>query len=199
VVQQHATEQSASATNHVHTVTVASDEHQHAFAGASVLASVSSLPRYHEVTVCKASEPALIPSGTLVPFDDVACPPGFTEAAAFRDRFLRGHDGDANPDERSGSDTHSHASSHAHGDTTGSVAHAHGGVATIGPANATIITARCCRGAEGPRSAAVGGHTHAASVAAADAHAHVIESAAPSVTDVSLVPPYREFILCSRD
>ena len=50
--------------------------------------------------------------------------------------------------------------------------HDHGGTGTVGAADSTAITAKCCRGSDGPHAAAAGGHVHAvASVGAADAHA----------------------------
>jgi hypothetical protein len=197
--QRHADEQNSSAPSHKHTISLAFDEHQHAFSGASALGAADSFPNYHEVTVCQATEQSPVASGTLVLYDDVACPEGFSEKADFRDRFLRGNDGDDTYGERSGSDMHDHDTAHNQGGLTETVSHNHNGTATVGGADSTIITARCCRGSEGPRSAATGGHTHGAAVGAAEAHAHAMSDGTPSITMSSNVPTYRELIVCEKD
>jgi hypothetical protein len=80
------------------------------------------------------------------------------------------------------------------------VSHNHNGIATVGAADSTIITARCCRGSEGPGSAATGGHPHGGAGGAADAHAHEMSRRHAVDHDVpQRMPTYRELIVCGKD
>jgi hypothetical protein len=45
----------------------------------------------------------------MIAMFDGACPSGWTEVTAFRNRFVRGHDGDSSYGETGGSDTHDHS------------------------------------------------------------------------------------------
>ena len=189
---------SGASASHTHTLSLTSDSHQHSIAGEAVTVSASAVPRYHEVSVCKTEEPALIASGALILFDDVVCPDGFVERPEFQDRFLRGHDGDDIPGERSGSDVHDHDTSHSHGDMTDTVTHNHGGAIQTGLSD-VIATDVCCDGTPPGHTTAAGGHRHTGSIAQGGGHAHPISEEAPSCTEASSVPEYRELLVCERE
>ncbi len=182
--------------NHTHSISLTADSHQHAFSGPSVTAGSEVVPSYHEVAVCKAGASSLLPKGALVLFDDVSCPDGFTERTQFQNRFLRGHDGDDDFGERSGSDTHDHVTSHDHGGMSESVAHNHGGTHKTGTASA----ARNGRISGGtPATQSTGNHTHSGVVTMSGEHAHPISSESPSSTESTSLPEYRELIVCERE
>ncbi|MFN0253911.1 MAG: hypothetical protein ACKV2T_44015 [Kofleriaceae bacterium] len=70
----------------------------------------------------------------------------------------------------------------------------HSGLASIGASSGL----RFHLGSAPLGSVSDSGHTHAASVSAADAHAHPTLSESPEVPSVEALPPYVEVVVCTR-
>jgi hypothetical protein len=116
---------------------------------------------------------------------DAACPAGWTRVSAFDDKFLYGG---AAYGATGGSDTHTHASSHAvH---TGAHVHA---VGTLAPGAAS--PGGISLGAGG-YNAATGTHTHALSGISG---AMAVVSASTDLTAVTKLPTYIAVVFCKKD
>ena len=178
---------------HDHSISFASAAHAHAVPASGELTSaVEIVPAYREVIACTAPAAQDSLPEEILMLADEACPVGWSEQIAFRNRLLRGHDGDATPEENGGSDVHSHSASHAHGGSTASATHTH--EPTVSAAEVGDFESA----SSGITPVAPYGHSHDVTVGEADPHAHALAPAAPSVSTDTAVPEYVEVIVCQR-
>ncbi len=171
------------------------DNHSHTEASTSAGSTADShVPAYLEVVFCSkdsTSTAAVPPSGTLALFDG-ACPVGWSEDVNYRNRVLRGHDGDGFYGETGGADTHVHTVNHNHGGTVDwDAGHSH--AFNFGGPSATIFGDGAAL-----QTYASAGHTHSSSSNAGGSHTHTVNAEAPAVTAAGLAV-YREAVVCRRD
>jgi hypothetical protein len=168
--------------------------HSHALPTAVGSTGPAQPPAYREVLLCRlvSTSTRAVPASAIAMFES-ACGAGWAEDTSFRNRFIRGDDGDAAFAETAGSDTHTHDPTHDHGGTTnqagGSHAHPSGGNTEI----ATVSVARQL--AMGTSFAP--GHSHAVAPRGPTLHEHGIAAATPTVSSSSSLPPFYEMAFCS--
>ncbi|MFN0253913.1 MAG: hypothetical protein ACKV2T_44025 [Kofleriaceae bacterium] len=137
------------------------------------------------------ARPSPLPMGLILPFDG-ACPTGFTERVDLANKYLRGHDGDAEYGETGGSTMHAHTiGAHVHSTAMAGATHTH---------QVTLTTST--QSHQGTRddasSAASANHTHTATTSMAGGpHAHALAMAVAFTSEAAPNEPlFREVVLC---
>jgi hypothetical protein len=151
-------------------------------------------PAYREVTFCQLASfsARAVPAQAIAMFM-AACGAGFAEDTSFRDRFIRGNDGDAILGETGGSDTHTHDMTHIHTGITaqGGGPHTHPSGGNTGTASITNSRQYSISAAGAPA------HYHAVGPWGNTLHAHSIDATTPTVGSSSTLPLYHEMTFCS--
>lgn len=184
---------------HTHTFTISTSSHSHtAPSQVSNLDSSSLVPAYKEVTVCTHAVSSPVPnSADVLVLAEAACPAGWTEAIGYRDRYLRGHDGDGSFGELGGNDAHSHTGpSHDHSGATTNDGHSH----TTSWSDPSVEVLNGV--ATGPDDAQPASrfHDHGnPSTASGGSHSHTLNSAGSSSATNAALPVYKEIIVCEPE
>jgi hypothetical protein len=156
--------------------------------------TATELPPWREAMFCQLTSfsTRAVPAAAIAMFQ-ADCGVGWVEDESFRDRFLRGSDGDATPAETGGSDTHTHDFTHSHTGQTTDVgpAHTHPSGGTTGTASMTNTRQYSISAAGAPA------HYHQVTPRGVTLHHHSIAAATPTVADSTTLPPYYEMNFCA--
>jgi hypothetical protein len=168
--------------------------HSHTLPNSFDFTGPAQPPAYREVLFCRlvSTSTRAVPASAIAMFES-ACGGDWAEDTSFRNRFIRGDDGDAAFAETAGSDTHTHDTAHDHGGTTdqagGSHTHPSGG--NTGTESVSVARPRATGNSFAP------GHSHAVAPRGPTLHEHGIAGATPTVSSGSTLPPFYEMAFCS--